>query len=516
MTKRFYDDDAMKRIEKLSTSGKPAIAFKELTEYMEKYPRDNFSHIVNAEILLQLGKTQEALEEIEHYMNEPMHGHMVECSIATTYGSILLELGRYEEGINQLRKAIAEHKSFHKHETCAALNRLVKFYINRKDADAALALLNRCKATPTVKIKKAQIYIIKSDFYKAIDLLSDVRETDISDNYKLFGLYNYLYGKALYLLRDFDNAESYLKKCVETHCDYASRALNFLGHIECSRLNTNKAIKYGFEILKDKKSSSRAFELLARAYTDNNSFDQAEDAVNKIEDYYWKHFRLARLYFAKKDFVNAEKEFSKVLHCNVEKYFDENINYYVLCKFRQKKYEEALYIIDNVMNQGIKETHDMAMIRVYLDSLNKAKLDLDKLSYSAKQVFLYSKDDAIKHIISHHVIDSRMSSFNDSDIKRIYEEAQSKINVSNAKPDSFFDKHVLYYREVGISVPEDPTEESETINQLEIVTLPETKDILTMYPRKGSDAYLDEKELPEYKQKRLSRIDKFNMKYGLK
>ena len=516
MKKKYYDDAAMKRIERLTTSGKPTIAFKELSDYMQKYPRDNFSHIVNAEILLQLGKPQDALEEIEHYMNEPMHGHMVECSIATTYGSILLELGRFEEGIEQLRKAIQEHKNFHQNETCAALNRLVKFYLNRKDSDAALALLNRCKATPTVQMKKAQVYLIKANFYKAIELLSSIRESDILDNEKLVGLYNFLYGKALYLLRDYDNAELHFQKCLKVENDFTNRALNYLGHIECSRLNTNKAIKYGFEILKDQKSISQGYEILARAYTESNCFEQAEDAINKIEDYYWKHFRLARLYFAKKDFVSAEKEFAVVLHCNVEKFFEENLNYYILCKFRQRKYEEALYIIDNVMTQGIKETHDMAMIRVYLDSLKRAKLDLDRLTYSAKQVFQYSKDEAIRHIINHHVIDSRMSSFNDADIRKIYDEAHAKINVNNAIADSFFDKHILYYKDVGISIPDAPTEESETINQLAVVTLPDTKDILTMYPRKGSDASLDEAVLPEHKTKKLSRIDKFNMKYGLK
>ena len=324
MKKRFYDDDAMKRIEKLTTSGKPAIAFRELTDYMEKYPGDNFSHIVNAEILLQLGKTQEALEEIEQYMEKPMHGHMVECSIATTYGSILLEVGRYEEGIEQLRKAIKEHKSFHQHETCSALNRLVKFYINRKDSESALALLNKCKNTPQVQLKKAQIYIIKSDFYRAIEILSNIRQESFYENEKLVGLYHYLYGKALFLLKDNDNAEEHLKKCIEYKSDYTNRALNYLGHISCYKLNTNQAIKYGLEIIRDPKSTSHGYEILARAYTESNCFDQAEDAIDKIQDYYWKHFRLARLYYAKKEFAKAEKEFSTVLHCNVEKF--HNIN----------------------------------------------------------------------------------------------------------------------------------------------------------------------------------------------
>ena len=68
-----------------------------------------------------------------------------------------------------------------------------------------------------------------------------------------------------------------------------------------------------------------------------------------------------------------------------------------------------------------------------------------------------------------------------------------------------------------MSIPNKDEDTSEIINQLEVVTLPGTKDILTMYPRKGTDAFLDETEKPEQgPTKRLSQIDKFNKKYGLK
>ena len=142
-------------------------------------------------------------------------------------------------------------------------------------------------------------------------------------------------------------------------------------------------------------------------------------------------------------------------------------------------------------------THDINMMLIYIDSLDHVLVDTDKFSYSAKQVYSYSIDEAINHIISHHVIDSRMSQFNDMDIRRIYEEVYKKINVREAVPDTYFDKHIFYYKDIGISVPEG-YEETESINQLQVITLPGTKDILTMYPRKGTDAYLDEKELPDY------------------
>ena len=295
------------------------------------------------------------------------------------------------------------------------------------------------------------------------------------------------------------------------------KALAFLGHIACNRFNYNLAIKYGEEIVKHKSFTSHGNELLARAYTETQAFDQAQESVNGINDYYWQNFRLARLYYAKKDYKNAELIFCKLLNCNVEKFFDENLNYYILCKFRQGKYEEASYIIDCVEEQGIIPTKDMDLIRVYISSLNRERLDKSKLSYSGKQVYSYDKDKAIHHIIDHHVVDSRMSEFNDVDIRRIYNEVYKKLCIANAVPDTYFDKHVIYYKDIGMSIPNKDEDSSEVINQLEVITLPCTKDILTMYPRKGTDAFLDETDKPEQGQvKRLSQIDKFNKKYGLK
>ena len=36
MAKMYYDDETIKRIERMSTSGKPYVALKELADYMAK------------------------------------------------------------------------------------------------------------------------------------------------------------------------------------------------------------------------------------------------------------------------------------------------------------------------------------------------------------------------------------------------------------------------------------------------------------------------------------------------
>ena len=514
MTKKFYDNDAIKRIEKMRVKRNHSQAFKEIQEYLLKYPNDTYAHIMNACVLLDLEKFEEALVEIESCLDAPLHGYNDECSLYTTYGAILLKLGREEEGLENLFKAIELTKKIKGHETGHAQNIIIKHYLEKRQLKKAIRFAEGCKNTPQLLIKKANIYLLDDNIYKALEELNKVR-VDALESELLKGHYYFLQGKIAYFLEDFDNAFEYLDKCTKIDCDWSKKALSYLGHLEIDRMNPNQAIKYGLELVNGSVYKFHGYELLARAYTAINSFDQAEEAINKIEDYYWRNFRAARLAYAKKEYDKDEKLFSKLLQCNVTKRFEENLEYYILCLFRQHKYDEALYAMDCVESVGEKETHDMSMIRVYCESLTRKHVNTSELCYSAKQVNSYSPQAAIKHIISHHVIDSRLSQFNDADIEDIYYQVSSKLKVKNNIPDKYFDKQVIYFQDIGVSIPSYENDQKEIINQLEIVLLPETKDILTMYPRKGTDAYLDEKEDESpSKPKRLSQIDKFNKRYG--
>ena len=59
----------------------------------------------------------------------------------------------------------------------------------------------------------------------------------------------------------------------------------------------------------------------------------------------------------------------------------------------------------------------------------------------------------------------------------------------------------------------------DTINQLTILTLPNTKNVVTMYPCDGTESIftLEElEEIPKPKVKRLTQSEKFYKKYNLK
>ena len=514
MTKKFYDNDAIKRIEKMRVKRNHSQAFKEIQEYLLKYPNDTYAHIMNACVLLDLEKFEEALVEIESCLDAPLHGYNDECSLYTTYGAILLKLGREEEGLENLFKAIELTKKIKGHETGHAQNIIIKHYLEKRQLKKAISFAESCKNTPQLLIKKANIYLLDDNIYKALEELNKVR-VDALESELLKGHYYFLQGKIAYFLKDYSSAFEYLEKCTKIESDWSKKALSYLGHLEIDRMNPNQAIKYGLELVNGSVYTSHGYELLARAYTSINSFEQAEEVINKMDNYYWKTFRAARLAYAKKEYAKAEELFSKLLHCNVTKRFEENLEYYILCLFRQHKFDEAIYAMDCVQSVGEKETHDMDMIRIYCDSLKHKPILKSKLSYSGKQVYEYSRDEAIHHIISHHVIDSRLSQFNDADIRKIYDEVYKKLQIKNNIPDLYFDKQILYFHDIGVSIPNYENDQKEIINQLEVVLLPETKDILTMYPRKGTDAYLDEKEDESpSKPKRLSQIDKFNKRYG--
>ena len=81
----------------------------------------------------------------------------------------------------------------------------------------------------------------------------------------------------------------------------------------------------------------------------------------------------------------------------------------------------------------------------------------------------------------------------------------------NIMYDSLFDKYIINYRNIGYN------SDNESIHQLLVLTLPNTKDIITMYPLDGTESIFTLEELEEKPKvivKRLSQIEKFNKKYN--
>ena len=131
-------------------------------------------------------------------------------------------------------------------------------------------------------------------------------------------------------------------------------------------------------------------------------------------------------------------------------------------------------------------------------------------SYSESQTINYDEKKAIEHIIDHHILNESFSSFNEEiNIESLFHDVKTRLDEGVVFYCDTFDRYILKYDNIGY-------EDEKVINQLEIITIPNTKNIITMYPSKNIPNYDLEEEDKEVKKapKRLSQIDKFNLRYG--
>ena len=88
-----------------------------------------------------------------------------------------------------------------------------------------------------------------------------------------------------------------------------------------------------------------------------------------------------------------------------------------------------------------------------------------------------------------------------------------KILKSPKNTSSYLVKHHSNFFDFGYNDIKMGSIYNEKLNDISIITLPNTKNIITMYPVNKVDENLNDVEQEKPKTKRLSQIDKFNKKY---
>ena len=134
--------------------------------------------------------------------------------------------------------------------------------------------------------------------------------------------------------------------------------------------------------------------------------------------------------------------------------------------------------------------------------------------YFAKQLYSYSREEAINHI-SEHLDENEEKIMHsvyleDINIEELYEYASRQIQDLEPGEGYVNDRYVVRCnRIVGMTIDKQPTD------TIKIVVIPNTKDIITIYPIPALNNKLEiENNYTSPKQKiRESQIDKFNRRY---
>jgi regulator of RNase E activity RraB len=193
---------------------------------------------------------------------------------------------------------------------------------------------------------------------------------------------------------------------------------------------------------------------------------------------YWRSYYSARLCFAKKKYEKAEKLLCTLLSTS-SKNFNENMDEYIKCKYRLGKDEETLYIIENLKEQGYEPSAGVRAIETYLNAEKYRKYELP---YRIKQVRDYDREFAIHYTTERFEQEDNLTTLNNDDIRLLFSRAEKAIANCEGKADGLYDKYLCYYKKVG---KERGKENKESLNYLEVVTVPDTKEIIFAYPKIG-------------------------------
>lgn len=283
-----------------------------------------------------------------------------------------------------------------------------------------------------------------------------------------------------------------------------------------------------------------------------------DDALNVFEQYEYhmkndsiRIYTKAKLELAQGNYDKAIKYFEEVIELNGDEVFNA---YSFLAKIANynKDYISERYYYEKMEKISNNESGNVTVYNIYLDirqnNIEKARQRfktlsnefirvnlleirqlnaylgyevtlLDRNFYSIKQIVDYNKNAAIEHILR-HTDDSNLykesGNFkSDINIEELYDELL--IKIANMKPTCFdlFDHYIVSYPNVGFC-------NENTVDYVEIVVVPNTKNIITMFPIASNNIFAKNvirREKNEYsnestKVKRKSQVEKFYAKYG--
>lgn len=344
---------------------------------------------------------------------------------------------------DDLKSDFQRAKSYIQNGRYDEARRILKGQLNTKNKIYAMLELGKLEAQ-LENIKEAKSY------YEMILKL------DPKDDYALYEI-----GKIEYVLGNFESAKNYFEKVLEFRNDVLTTFQ--LAKTEYKLGNASKARIY--------------YKALSKTVLDD-----------EIRPY--ALLELARLEACEGNIYEARKIFTSLA---VEEKDDYAYGLLALMEYKAGNYLEALKIV----NHELKNNKPVEP-KLILDLSKKLNIFFDydynniSLTYRNKQILDYDEESAINHIIERHFNGQDKSNFNkELDPYQLFMEAKILLAPENkVKYLAYNDVYIIPYSNIGEYGEE----------YLQVVTLPNTRDIITMYPL-ITEIDVEDEELVETKKK---------------
>lgn len=190
-----------------------------------------------------------------------------------------------------------------------------------------------------------------------------------------------------------------------------------------------------------------------------------------------------------------------------------------------KYYKDSLDKIEHVASVEYKEKLSFYSARLVLlkryGDLDESKINIEKLTFTDKQIINYDEETAIVHILKNHTsnyMKGKTKFYDNIDIKDLYYKAKEFINENMEKAkiyDGLIDSYVIYFPKCGVEY------DGIECNHIMVKSIINTDQIMTIYPfvpkYSKNILYFDDKkdlDISKSKIKVKSGLERFNEKYN--
>lgn len=463
-------------IKKLVQENKYSIALTEIEEYLEIYPDDDFGKFLHARILEDAGYVNKA-ERIYEFLATSMSNNRFSAKLQLA--RIHYRRGDNTKAENLLQEIIKD--SVYNEERAQYFYANIKF--EQGYLDEAIQLINGIEGEDNKKyIRLARIYAAKKDKLNLEKSLEKIKEEELTADL-LFDLFlikkqTENYEEALLLAEKIkgmvtDKSQTYYKILSEEI------------HIYHLLRDNDSVINLSQKIINSGVKNISKFYLisLARAYQNKGDYFAAkeyfEEALNSDmeTDYLEGIYRLGCLEQTMHHFDEAKKYL-------LSKELKEPAKFVRLIQIaiKENNYQEAEKYLEDLKKIKEADKNEIEVLQLMIDKHWNRNISVDRdYTYRELQIINYSKKRAIEHIQKEHVNNPNQNKTNfhkNINIEELFEDIKTYLTEDNLCFGDIFDIYEIDYPNIG-----------ENIHKCCVVTVPNTKDIITMYPENNTRGY---------------------------
>ena len=359
----------------------------------------------------------------------------------------MLELGKAEQAVGNISKARDYYNTLIKKGDSAAIYKLAKLEINQNNPEEARKLL---------------MSII---------------------NFDKSGLARIELGKLESNLGNNNKARGHFKTALNINKTPIAKIA--LGRLERNLGNFEEAKRFFKSVYEDDMFLSGKFELGRLAFT----LGEIEDAkrifkeIQKDHDNLQAYLELGKVEASLGNYEEAKDYFLKCIDTPIERFAYHIL---IVLYIKQQKYEEAFIYTKEAIDKKIWINSDLLIdIGKHLNVF----FDLDYTTfpslYSVDQLADYDPYLAIDHIDYRHVGCDSSSFSSNIDVYKLFNDIQKDLTEANkTRRLSYSDVYIIPYPNAGTYGQ----------NHIKVITIPNTKDIITMYPIFSMYDYIDDEE----------------------